>query len=140
MDVVGIGIVITPVACGVPSRAADVPGLSGTSIARPAPGTLLERLCGTGDLRGEYFCNFEANPDFVSRWQEAGLRVAARGADGEMRALELPDKRFFVATLFQPQLSSSYGDAHPIVVGYLRACMAQRGAAWRPPGDEQADS
>jgi hypothetical protein len=72
MDVVGIGVVITPVACGVPSRAADVPGLSGTSIARPAPGTLLERLCGTGDLRGEYFCNFEANPDFVSRWQEAG--------------------------------------------------------------------
>ena len=70
----------------------------------------------------EFFCSLETNPDFVARWQAAGLRVAALGADGEMRALELPSKRFFIATLFQPQLSSSYDQPHPIIMGYLRAC------------------
>jgi CTP synthase (UTP-ammonia lyase) len=86
------------------------------------PDTLLERLCGARDLRGEYFCSLEASARFVARWQAAGLRPCAAGGDGELRAFELPRSRFFVATLFQPQLSSSYEQPHPIVVGYLRAC------------------
>ena len=43
--------------------------------------------------------------------------------DGEARVLELPDHRFFVATLFVPQLSSSPGSPHPLIVAYLRAAM-----------------
>ena len=59
-----------------------------------------------------------------------------RGADGDSarlgdmsggkrrvtRALELPAKPFHLATLFQPQLSSSFATPHPIVEGLLRAC------------------
>ncbi len=118
----GENIVITPVWCATPERVPTAPVLSCNGVARVAPGSLLERLCGPGDLRGEYFCSFETNPRFVARWEQAGLRVAALGADGEMRALELPEKRFFVATLFQPQLSSSYERPHPVILGYLRAC------------------
>ena len=51
--------------------------------------------------------------------------LIARGADGEMRAFELPDHPFFVATLFQPQLSSSFDAPHPIVLGFLRAALAR---------------
>jgi CTP synthase (UTP-ammonia lyase) len=57
----------------------------------------------------------------VARWEAAGLKVAALGDDGELRALELPSNRFFVATLFQPQLSSSIERPHPIITGLLRA-------------------
>jgi len=39
-----------------------------------------------------------------------------------MRAFDLPDKRFFLATLFQPQLSSRGEQPHPIILGYLGAC------------------
>jgi CTP synthase (UTP-ammonia lyase) len=91
-------------------------------VARVMPGTVLERLCGPGDLRGEYFCSFETNSNFVPRWQAAGLHIAATGAQGEMRAFELAKNRFFLATLFQPQLASRYERPHPIVLGYLRAC------------------
>lgn len=115
-------IVISPVHCAVPERGGGEPRLTGEDTASVLPGTLLARLCGAGDLRGEYFCSLEANPDFVARWEQAGLRVAARGSAGEMRALELPRNRFFVATLFQPQLSSSAERPHPIIEGYLRAC------------------
>jgi CTP synthase (UTP-ammonia lyase) len=118
----GRNVVITPVACPMPQRTAGGPRLSGEGVACPVAGTLLEQLTGGRDLRAEYFCSFETNAAFVARWQEAGLRVAARGADGEMRALELPQNRFFVATLFQPQLSSLYEHPHPIIDGYLRAC------------------
>jgi CTP synthase (UTP-ammonia lyase) len=119
-------VVITPVACPNPGRGEGSPRLAGADVARPVPGSLVERLSGSADLRGEYFCSFETNAVFVARWEAAGLRVAARGGDGEMRAFELPEKRFFVATLFQPQLSSSYEQPHPIIEGYLRACGTSR--------------
>lgn len=118
----GRNIVITPVECPLPGRPPGGPRLAGAGVARPLPGTLLERLCGSEDLRGEFFCSFETNASFVPRWEAAGLQIAARGANGEMRAFELPQNRFFVATLFQPQLSSSHQQPHPIVAGYLRAC------------------
>jgi CTP synthase (UTP-ammonia lyase) len=121
----GKNVVITPVECPMPNRAPGGPRLAGQDIARPVAGTLFETLCGAADLRAEYFCSFETNPDFVARWEAAGLRVAARGSEGEMRAFELPQRRFFVATLFQPQLSSSYQRPHPIIEGYLRACARQ---------------
>ena len=121
----GKNIVITPVLCAMPDRAQGQPRLLGAGVAQVLAGTHLERMCGAVDLRGEYFCSLETNPDFVARWQAEGLRVAAVGADGEMRAFELPPKRFFVATLFQPQLSSSYDKPHPIIMSYLRACAAK---------------
>jgi CTP synthase (UTP-ammonia lyase) len=122
----GKHIVITPIRCDVPNRSPAASRLSGEGAARPVSGTLLEKLCGTRDLRGDYFCSLEANSDFLPRWEAVGLRVSARGEDGEMRAFELRDHRFFVATLFRPQLSSSYERPHPIIDGYLRAC-AERG-------------
>ncbi len=115
-------IVITPVYCETPGPDLGKPKLAGPGVARPVPGTLLESLCGSGELAEEYFCSFETNSAFLPRWEAAGLRVAARGGDGELRALELGHRRFFVATLFQPQLSSSFERPHPIIEGFLRAC------------------
>jgi CTP synthase (UTP-ammonia lyase) len=86
------------------------------------PGTQLEALCGAHDLQGEYFCNFETSSAYVERWQAAGLRLAAHGADGELRAFELSAHPFFIATLFQPQLSSATQRPHPLVIGFLAAC------------------
>jgi CTP synthase (UTP-ammonia lyase) len=121
----GRNIVISLVQCPLPGPASG-PLMCGTDVAQVVPGTLLEQCCGSGDLRGEYFCSFETNRDFVPRWVGRGLRVAALGAEREMRAFELPQNRFFVATLFQPQLSSSFQRPHRIIEGYLRACSSER--------------
>lgn len=110
-------IVITPVACELPERRG---ALQGQGVALPVRGSMLERLCGPDDLRAEYFCSLEVNPTFVPRWVAQGLRVAAVGAKGELRAFEL-EARFFLATLFQPQLSSSFERPHPIVLGFVQA-------------------
>jgi CTP synthase (UTP-ammonia lyase) len=123
----GPNVVITPVACPMPDRPAGAPRMAGADRVLLMPGTRIAGLCGGHDLTGEYFCNLETNPAFVARWEaSAGLRVAARGAGGEMRAFELDGHGFFVATLFQPQLSSRAERPHPIVEGYLGACLAAR--------------
>ena len=61
------------------------------------------------------------NPEFEWAVIEAGFPIVARGQQGEARAIESPAHRFFVATLFQPQLSSKPGKPHPIIVEFLRA-------------------
>jgi CTP synthase (UTP-ammonia lyase) len=119
-------IVTTPAACALPGAVPGRPKMSGVDAVYPVAGTLVDQLCGTRELRGEYFCNFETNAEFVPRWEAAGLRIAARGPQGEIRAFDLPGKRFFLATLFQPQLSSSVQHPHPIIDGYLRACASPK--------------
>jgi len=117
-------VVITPVACPLPGRRMGKPAMSGTDGVQVVAGTRLAELyAGAADLSEEYFCNYETNAAFIPRWEaEAGLRIAARGGGGEMRAFELSDHPFFVATLFQPQRSSRSERPHPVILGFLRAC------------------
>jgi CTP synthase (UTP-ammonia lyase) len=69
----------------------------------------------------EFFCNFEVNPDYEWAAMEAGFPVVARGPQGEIRAIESPTHRFYIATLFQPQLSSKPGQPHPLVLAFVQA-------------------
>jgi CTP synthase (UTP-ammonia lyase) len=89
-------------------------------------GTKLSSILGAGTLMGDYFCNYEVNEEYEARFAAAGLRVSARGRKGEIRAMELEGHRFYVLTLFQPQLASTEGRPHPIVTAFLRACVQFR--------------
>jgi len=115
-------IVIYPVACAVPDRKPNAPKLSGKiPEIRLRPGSYLHSFYKKDVVTEEFFCNFEVNPEFEWAVIEAGFPIAARGPRGEIRAIESPTSRFFVATLFQPQLSSKPGKPHPIIVEFLRA-------------------
>ena len=115
-------IIISPVACAVPNRSANAPKLSGAvPEIRIRPGSYLHSFYKKDVVTEEYFCNFEVNPEFEGSIIEAGFSIAARGENGEARAIELPGRKFFIATLFQPQLSSKPGKPHPAVVEFLRA-------------------
>jgi CTP synthase (UTP-ammonia lyase) len=117
-------IVIYPVACAVPDRKGDAPKLSGkVPEIRLRPGSYLQSFYGknTESVTEEYFCNFEVNPEYEWCTMEAGFPVVARGPEGEIRAVESPAHRFFVATLFQPQLSSTEKKPHPVVIAFVKA-------------------
>ena len=115
-------IVISPVACAIPDHAPNAPKLSGTiPEIRIRPGSYLHSFYKQEAVAEEFFCNYEVNPEFEWAIAEAGFPVVARGANGEVRAIESPKHRFFIATLFQPQLSSKPGKPHPIIVEFLRA-------------------
>jgi CTP synthase (UTP-ammonia lyase) len=117
-------IVIYPVACAVTGRKGDAPKLSGmVPEIRLRPGSYLQSFYGKEKevVSEEFFCNFEVNPDFEWATMEAGFPVVARGSQGEIRAIESPTHRFFVATLFQPQLSSTQKNPHPVVTAFVQA-------------------
>ena len=117
-------IIIYPVACAVPDRKGDAPKLSGAMPEiRLRPGSYLQSFYGKDKevATEEFFCNFEINPEFEWAAMEAGFPVVARGAEGEIRAIESPTHRFFLATLFQPQLSSTEKKPHPIVLAFVQA-------------------
>jgi len=127
-------IVIYPVACAVPGRSDGAPKLSGAiSEIRIRPGSYLHSFYKKDVVAEEFFCNYEVNPEFEWAVIEAGFPIVARGAADEAHAIESPTHRFFIATLFQPQLSSQAGKPHPIIVEFLRAA-----AKWKTQKLEDA--
>lgn len=118
--------VVTPLSCALPNRRAGGPKGSGDERLKILPGTLLYSICGSEDDSEQYYCNYGVNEEYERQFQAAGLRVSARGILGETRAVELPGHRFFIATLFQPQLSSRPEAPHPFVLAFLRAAMRFR--------------
>jgi len=115
-------IVIYPVACAVPSRKKGAPKLSGpVPEIRLRPGSYLHSFYTQDVVTEEFFCNFEVNPEYEWAAMEAGFPVVARGPQGEIRAIESPTHRFYVATLYQPQLSSKPKTPHPLVMAFVQA-------------------
>jgi CTP synthase (UTP-ammonia lyase) len=120
--------VVTPLSCALPDRRPDGPKGSGEERFAIVAGTRLHAIYASDEGAEQYYCNYGVNEDYERRFQGAGLRVSARGGRGEPRAVELPDHRFFVATLFQPQLSSRPEAPHPVWIAFLRAAMRFRNA------------
>jgi CTP synthase (UTP-ammonia lyase) len=98
--------------------------LSGQTMAVELRGdSRAARFYGGTETSERYYCNFGLNPEHQRLLEEGGLRVVGVDSDGEARVLELPDRRFFIATLFVPQLSSSPESPHPLITAYLRSAM-----------------
>lgn len=124
MDPVSPHIIISPVACALPGSASAGPKLHGPIPGiRLKPGSLLRAIYGRDEVVEEFFCNYEVNPAYEPQFASAGLDIVARGSGGEARAVELAGRRFFVATLFQPQLSSTAQRPHPLLTAFLRAAL-----------------
>ena len=115
--------VVTPLSCSLPNRREGGPKASGEERLKILPGTRLHSICGSEDDSEQYYCNYGVNEEYEKQFQAAGLRVSARGIRGETRAVELSGHRFFIATLFQPQLSSRPEAPHRFWLEFLRAAM-----------------
>lgn len=86
-------------------------------------GTLVHQLYETNAVREAYCCNYGLNPEYQEQLSQGRLKAVGLSADGEVRVVELEGHRFFVATLFLPQLSSSPQNPHPLIESYLTAAM-----------------
>jgi CTP synthase (UTP-ammonia lyase) len=117
-------LVIAPVSCPVSGRTGGAPKLSGACRLRIQPGCRLAAIYRAKEADEEYFCNYEVNRQYLQDFEHAGLRLTAFDENGDLRAVELPDHRFFLATLFQPQLSSAEGRPHPLIAEFLAAAIS----------------
>jgi CTP synthase (UTP-ammonia lyase) len=104
--------VISPLSCGIIDGSGSVQLLAGTRIAA---------AYGTDEATEEYLCRYGVNPDFRASLVGGPLREAARDDTGDLRAVELDDHPFFVATLFQPERAALRGKPVPLVSAFLAA-------------------
>jgi len=66
-----------------------------------------------------YHCNYGLNPEYRSILDDGKLMTTAVDDQGDVRAVELADHPFFIATLYQPELSALDGRAHPLIKAFV---------------------
>jgi len=73
------------------------------------------------EIEERYNCNFGVNHEYEKLLHKDGFKIVGKDHSGEARILELPNMKFYVATLFQPQLSSTPENPHKLIIEYLKA-------------------
>jgi CTP synthase (UTP-ammonia lyase) len=84
-------------------------------------GTRIAEAYGTSEAREGYHCSYGLNPTFRQALLSGPLRVSAEDDAGEVRAVELEDHPFFVATLFQPERAALEDRVPPLVLAFARS-------------------
>jgi CTP synthase (UTP-ammonia lyase) len=71
----------------------------------------------------KFQCNYGLNERFRDTLGDGGLQIAGVDAAGAVRVVELPGHRFFLATLYLPQLFSTPAAPHPLILAFIQAAM-----------------
>ena len=111
------------VSCPVDNRPDGAPRLSGRLKIKVSPDSLAFHIYQKTEVEEAFNCNYELNPIFRETLEASGLKVSGVSKDGGARIIELPDRRFFMATGFQPQFTSEVTNPHPLIIAYLEAAL-----------------
>lgn len=100
-------------------------------LVHPIPGTRFSSLVEDRAFVGMHYCNYGPGPEELLRLVEGGMAVQATAEDADAEVIELPANRFFMLTLFQPQIGALAGKPlHPLLREFIR-CARHRTAAGR---------
>ena len=103
---------IAPLAC-------SLVGEQGSITLRP--GSRIAAIYGRTETVEAYHCSFGLDPRYHSLLADGALRITGLDTNGEARVVEIAEHPFFIATLFQPELSAFADVAHPLIGAFLRA-------------------
>ena len=90
-----------------------------------AAGSLIRAHCGSDHLTETYRCSYGFNRDYAGLLDGQALQIGAWDADGDPRAVELHNHRFFIGTAFQPERSALRGENHPLITAFIKAASAK---------------
>ncbi len=114
---------IAPLAC-------SLVGEQGSITLRP--GSRIAAIYGRTETVEAYHCSFGLAPRYHALLADGALRITGVDANGEARVVEIAEHPFFIATLFQPELSAFADVAHPLIGAFLRAAAEASHHALRP--------
>jgi CTP synthase (UTP-ammonia lyase) len=127
-----VGPLMVPLVCSIGDRRTPL---------KLRPDSLLAEVYGRAiGIREVLQCDYGLKPEFMDAAQQGQLRYSAWDPDDAPRALELTDHPFFMATLFQPELSSTTDGVHPILARFLdsaSACAVRSVPAWQSSGNRR---
>jgi CTP synthase (UTP-ammonia lyase) len=109
--------VLTPLTCSLVEAVDSIHLVAGSLIAKAYE---------TSEIHEGYRCRFGVNPRFERELLTHRLHAVGHDSAGDLRAIELPDHVFFVATLFQPERAALKGQVPPLVRAFVEACAEQR--------------
>ncbi|MGF6332133.1 CTP synthase (UTP-ammonia lyase) [Pseudomonas sp. BS3782 TE3695] len=89
-------------------------------------GSLIAKAYENAEIREGYRCRYGVNPEFERELLKQQLHAVGHDSAGDLRAVELKDHPFFVATLFQPERAALKGVLPPLVRALIEACARQQ--------------
>jgi len=81
----------------------------------------ISTIYGKTSVSEEYFCGYGVNSNYLNLFNDSDMNFSGFDEDGDPRALEITNHRFFIGTAFQPERSAFNGSSHPLVVAFLSA-------------------
>lgn len=104
---------IAPLAC-------SLVGHEGVVVVEPD--SLAQSVLGSERTVERYFCAY-GPARHLDTLSAHGMRFSGRDEEGGVRLAELPGHPFFLASLFQPELSGDGSRPHPMVTAWARAAV-----------------
>lgn len=109
-------VVLTPLTCSL---------VEAVDSIHLVPGSLIAKAYETSQIREGYRCRYGVNPQFERALLTHDLHAMGHDSSGDLRAIELKNHVFFVATLFQPERTALKGQLPPLVRAFVEACSEQ---------------
>jgi CTP synthase (UTP-ammonia lyase) len=103
-------LVITPLSCSLLGQTLEI---------NLEPDSRAGRKYGRPQVQEQFRCTYGLNRAYQEHLHGAGLRVVGVDQAGDARIVEIPQHRFYLGTLFVPQLNSTVGQPHPLIVAYV---------------------
>ncbi|WLG86260.1 CTP synthase [Pseudomonas cucumis] len=108
---------LTPLTCSMVEAVDSIHLLEGSLIAKAYK---------NAEIREGYRCRYGVNPEFERELLKQQLHAVGHDSAGGLRAVELKDHPFFVATLFQPERAALKGILPPLVRALIEVCARQK--------------
>ena len=87
-------------------------------------GTKLREAYGKAEIAERHRHRYEFNNLYREEMTKAGMVISGTSPDGRLvEAVELPDRKFFVAVQYHPEFKSRPNDAHPLFREFIRAAL-----------------
>jgi len=88
-------------------------------------GSIANKIYGSKVIYERHRHRYEVNPEYVDVLQKAGLVISGVSENGLVEFIELPNKKFFVATQAHPEFKSRPMSPSPLYVSFLKASMGK---------------
>jgi len=105
-------LLISPLSCSLVGK---------TGTIRFAKDSRLARAYGRLETVERFHCSYGFNAEYLGLLSRSALRPTGWDEEGSLRSVELDGHPFFVATLFQPELSSKAEAPAPVVRAFVEA-------------------
>lgn len=92
-------------------------------------GTRIREIYGVDEATEGFRCSYGLDPEYASMLSGTEMSITAVDEEGAARVIEIAGHPFFIATLFQPELSALEElTPHPLVRAYVQAAAALEGS------------